>query len=147
MVTPYGCELESVTPSDLVDGEPNGLLLVDCACGWSYRVAAGLGEGDRLDAAQADHERLSAPPLWLDEPDYAARWARGARDGMTFNYSQNFSPPETSPAYWRGYAAGRVALLRAQGKPNARDDFAELVDRRRAEERGRRIRAAMGSTA
>lgn len=46
---------ETTTPMGSMTEGPGGTLLADCSCGYTYEVAQGPGEGDRLDAAHAAH--------------------------------------------------------------------------------------------
>lgn len=51
-------ERESATPVEWIEGDDRrGLLVGDCACGYSYAVSIGWGEFERLENAQRAHEQ------------------------------------------------------------------------------------------
>ncbi|QFU87865.1 hypothetical protein [Amycolatopsis sp. YIM 10] len=54
----------------------------------------------------------------LIEDDHAAQWARGVAAGWESVYQNATSSPgsETSPAYWRGFAAGRRVTRRVHNE-------------------------------
>lgn len=63
---------------------------------------------------------MSLPALWIEEPDYAARYGRGVSRGIEVGYKTRGQgtmgfESETSPAYHRGLKSGYETTLRVLG--------------------------------